>query len=602
MTLQWLRKLVGLTPAQHPPSSPQRVAPPIQAAIPATALRYPPADPGLKILDPDAILVANEDLVRRLRLHAAAAEHDFEQRFIEPLKRLAVHINALPATSTSLFSGEMGLFRAALECAFFAFQSSDGRIFTGSEGVERRHELESRWRYLCFLVGMFYPLGKPLERLVVTSEAGASWPRHFKGLTQWASDGGLDRVFVSWATVDDTEQIGPGTAGLALLPNIVGSVNLQHLENGAADLVASLYDLASGAPGRSLIAQQVVVGCWTKIMVREHARRPQAFGRVVAGTHQGPYLAGALRALVEARTWVPDRSPLFVDQNGVYLRWPEAAADLIRYGQDRDYAGWPTEAATVAKLLRAAELVTGSGSDVGIVEVVSDDGEIWSALKVVNPLAVLEDFDSADYRRETGRTLEAVIAADPLAAAAQAPAPPAPRPSSTAPAAREPKSRAAAQVREPVEPIQVDDEAPAPAEPPKTGEVSSPVTVPEPTRPLREAPDIRYADLVPEDVQNTLGNSLHVELLGKVVKAWRERGEHSKTMRRVDEGAAISFDFLTSNIRDVPTWVEAMGRAGFINTPAQTPGLKVQKVSIPEGGSKVQAVVLSNLACKRLQL
>ena len=45
-----------------------------------------------------------------------------------------------------------------------------------------------------------------------------------------------------------------------------------------------------------------------------------------------------------------------------------------------------------------------------------------------------------------------------------------------------------------------------------------------------------------------------------------------------------------------------MARAGLIYCPPQKPGLRVQKIAIPEGRSPVDAIVLSSLACRRLGL
>ena len=45
-----------------------------------------------------------------------------------------------------------------------------------------------------------------------------------------------------------------------------------------------------------------------------------------------------------------------------------------------------------------------------------------------------------------------------------------------------------------------------------------------------------------------------------------------------------------------------MSKVGLIYAPAQTPGMRVFKIAIPEGKSKVESVILSNLACRRLGL
>lgn len=590
MDFQWLRRLTSRSTAAAP--STPATAPAGPAGRPE-ALRYPPADAGLILIEPAAVVEANDDLVRRLRTHAAMDAKAFDERFLQPLQRLASFINVLPATASGLFSGEMGLFRAALECGFFSFQSSDGRIFTGADGVERRHLLETRWRYLCFLGGLFYPIGKSLERLAVVSPEGSVWKRHFSGVSEWAAERGTKRVFAMWGSTDDDSSLGPSNAALAVLPQIVGAENLQMLEDGAADLIAALYEVVAGSAGSSRIAHQVVAGAWQRIMDREAARRPQAFGRLVVGTHLGPYLVGAVRTLVEKGVWKPNESWLKADKSGLYLQWPEAARDLIDFGRSKGYSGWPDDPSTLAALLRSANVVKEEGGDTGAVEIVNGDGEIVPALKIANPLAVLEDFDPSDYALSSNKSLESVLAADPLS-----------RAETSQPQQRHQpiETEAPEQSSEVVPPSPEPPAAPAPSVP----QVAAPAAEPpvEPGSPLQEAPAVSYSDLVPADIRADIGNAVQVELLGKVVLAWRSRGtENSDIMRRVDNGAAIALRFLTTIMRDATTWVDHMARAGLIYSPASTPGLRVHKVAMPEGRkNEVPAVILSNLACKRLEL
>lgn len=643
MQFDWLRRLVQGKPAPPHPASASK-SPSTASRNPPSpgdaTLRYPPSDQGLPLLQVDALLAANADLVARLRTHAAQTDVKFDQQFLKPLERLAAHINALPATSSGLFSGPTGLFRAAVECSFYAFQASDGRIFTGSEGVERRHLLESRWRYLCFLAGMFYPIGRSLERLVVSGPDGSVWKRHFGGVTEWAGTAGVQQVFVSWGSTEDAEALGPSNATLPLVPEIVGAENLQMLEDGAVDLITSLYEVIAGTTATSRIAHQVVSGAWGRIMDREAARRPQAFGRLVAGTHLGPYLAGALRTLVEQGVWKPNSSCLKADKDGLYLAWPQAAADLIQFGRGQGYQGWPNDAATIAALLRAANLVRADASDVGTVEFVDANGEIVPTLQILNPLSVIEDYDPSHYAGRPGKTLSAVLAADPLVksemAAATASgvgteaaaghdlaraavhehtssgpaATPSLPPASRAAAAAEPQlQRAEATGSDPAFSTPSVESAGVPSSEAAAEHRPSPAAQPagraaqEPSSPrLKEAPEVRYSDLVPEDIRQDIGQALHVELLGKMVMAWRNKGDNSEVMRRVDQGAAFALSFLTSNMRDAVTWVDHMAKAGLVYAPKDKPGLRVHKVAMPEGRKPEPAVILTSLACRRLGL
>jgi conjugal transfer pilus assembly protein TraI len=635
MLHKWFSKLRRSAPPA--PGAAARASQPIQVAAPTGAVRpanpaqppaYPPVDQGLAIAAPEGLIGANEELLARLRLHAASDPGTFDQRFQQPLMRLAEQVNVLPATASALFSGEGGLFRAALEMGFYSYQAGDGRIFTGAETVERRHALEGRWRYVCFLAGIFYPLGKSLDTIVITSKEGATWRRHFGSLTKWAVDNDVQRIFATWPNVDESQQeIGPSTHTSALIASVVGAENLQWLEDGSPELVKALYEIASGSATQARNCLDVIQTIWERISRREEARRPQAYGRQIVGTHMGPYLVGAIRALLATPDWNLNGEKVKADQSGLYLVWPGAIEDIARFGVQQGYPGWPSSASTIAELLKASQVVTQGGEEnLGMVEVIASGGEILMALKVKNPLSVLEDFDPDAYAQQTPKTLSAIIAADPLARAeASIGANEVKAPRGQAKQATlqvEPEAAQEAQVVA-TTPVQRADQdaqesqqgvqqaAQAEAVDRADPGIEPPTPQPEPqdevaaagaVAPIREAAEVRYSDLVPQEVQKDIKKRLHIELLGKVMKAWRDRGEASKSMRMTDNGAAITVEKLATLVRDVPAWVGEMAAAGLIYSPPATPGLKVIKVAIPEGAKPKEAVVLSRFAVKKLGL
>ena len=520
------------------------------------------------------------------------------------------------------------MFRAAIEMGFYSYQAGDGRIFTGAETVERRHALEGRWRYVCFLAGILYPLGKSLDTIVITSEEGATWRRHFGSLTKWAADSNVQRIFARWPNVDESPQeIGPSTHTSALIAVIVGAENLQWLEDGSPELVKTLYEISSGSATQARNCLDVIQTIWERISRREEARRPQAYGRQIVGTHMGPYLVGAIRELLGSVGWKINGEKVKADQSGLYLVWPDAIEDIARFGVQQGYPGWPASPTTIAELLKASQVVTQGGEVcLGMVEVVAGDGEILMALKLRNPLSVLEDFDPDDYVEQVPKTLDAIVAADPLA-----------RAEVTAGAAKQVQVRRGEAQLAPLEPEADPESTPdSPAEATELRQshdldaqagahlatISEGPELAKPTvgsgvpqmlheeeslaaaaaTPIREAAEVRYSDLVPQEVQKDIKKRLHIELLGKVMKAWRDRGEASKSMRMTDNGAAITVEKLATLVRDVPAWVGEMAAAGLIYSPSATPGLKVIKVAIPEGSKPKEAVVLSRFAVKKLGL
>lgn len=654
MISSWFQKTFLKRATTHTASGKQTVG----AHLPSSRVKniYPPDDPGLPIRDAQYLLAGNAQLLSRLKLHAATSDEHFDQRYIKPIERLAEHISALPATPSSLFAGEGGLFCAAIELAFLSFQASDGRIFTGAETVERRHKLEPRWRYFCFAAALLYPIGKPLSRMIVTSGKGEAWQKHHQSLVEWTRSSDIDRIYVSWPE-DKTEQgqvlIGPSPYTASLLHKILGPDNLAWLEGGSTHLIRDLFEVVSGSDTSAKIARDVIATMWAKVKTREEARMPENYGRLTIGTHLTPYLVDAMRALVDGGKWKPNELPFIVDTTGLYLVWPQAGLEIVKQGKVDGHDGWPSSPSVLADLLKAAGVFdTSRGDDGGLVEVVDTAGNRHPAFKLKNPYAVMEAYDPIDYKKASPKTLVAVLEADPIAkierkvadkAAAEVqqgtnnsksknPKAETVRrdidletgevlselPERSPPEAQVPAGNTDSESRasQPAQPSPAAAEvpstaAPAPAAPtpspanrPATGQGTTTAEgVAKESRKVKEAPEIKFSDLVPEEIRREIKTPLSVELLGKVIKTWRERGENSTTMRMTDNGAAISFELLSSMIRNIPDWVNEIAVAGLVYTAPSTPGLKIMKIAIPEGSPKPrEAIVISRYGCKKLGL
>lgn len=635
MQANWLSRL-------NPFSKPQQSAPAVATAAQMVSLAshsatiYPPVDPGIPISSVEELLAGNKDLCDRLRLHAATSVNKFDQRYLDPIARLASHINNLPATNTGLFSGQAGLLRASMELAFLSFQASDGRIFTGNETVERRHHLEPRWRYVCFAAGLLYPLGKPLDRMAVTSLNGAQWPRHASGITDWAKSVGIQSVFASWPKPSSGDiEVGPSPLSSTLLSSIIGPENLGWLQDGAGTLVTALVEIISGAHSShsTTIASQVVVSMWEKVQQRELSRRPQTYGRLQTGSHIEPHLIAALKDLVQDGVLTLGKAPLLADSKGVYLLWPAAGEEVVKHGVRLAVPGWPNSANLIGQLMKSANLFdTTAGDDMGLVDVVDSDGEIVRAFMLRNPQSIFDGYDPDLFSNHAPRTLAATIEADPLA---QKKTPPAPKPSATAPTATAPivtadsasaeddeddESTAADQSQTgqlfPAETTTETTEEPAAApsavaartnarETPAANENPPPIAdqaTPKSKKMAVEGEDIKFSDLVPESVRKELNNSLYAEVLGKILKAWNERGKDSSLMRMTDNGAAFAWTVITERCADPPAFIGRLGDMGYLYVDPSTPGRKMLKVAIPEGSKQKDAIIISKVGCNRMGL
>lgn len=628
MGMKWLSNIFNrskpaflVVPSSFKTSHPIGVAPTI-----AVQNIYPPDDQGLPLRNVADLLAGNESLISRVRLHAAADVEKFNTRFLTPIANLASQINSLPGSSSSLFSGEGGLLRASLEMAFLCFQASDGRIFTGAATVEVRHKLEPRWRYICFLAGLLHPIGIPLVRMVVSSKGGESWPKHKLDITAWARESKVDRVYVNWSDeskLDQNKLLGPSPYTSSILHKIVGPENLGWLEEGSPDLTRTLFELAGGSETDSRIAKDVVATMWTKVQAREDSRRPQAYGRVTVGTHLTPYLVGAMRSLVNNGTWKPNDGPMIVDNTGVYLIWPEAGEEIVRQGSREGRDGWPSSAATLAELLKQDGVFeTSYGNDMGMTEVVDKEGNVHQSFKLKKPITVIETYEASDYQRAAPKTLSGVLDRDPLTKTeakavekkiktthakldfdtAMVPTSPTDATVNMATGELMEASVTSAVGKDNGVADLFAENAPTAPEPSIDLSARTPSPLPDKGGKIKEAAEVKFSDLVPEDIRKEIKTTLTIELLGKVIKSWRERGEQSTTMRMTDNGAAIGIEFLGTLMRSIPDWVNEMATAGLIYAPTDRPGLKVQKVAIPEGSKPKEAIVISRYGCKKLGL
>lgn len=633
------------------PTAVVRTTPPV--VVPAEARRldnvssvvYPPRDPGLPVQDPSSLVADQTELVDMLRLHAASSPALFRTRFEDPIARVAAYINLLPGSANSSFSGAGGLFRAAVETAFSTFRASDGRIFTGSLGVEDRHRLEARWRYVCFLAGLLYPLGGALGSMSVVDANGRKWATELEPLTDFAANNQVKHLFVSW--LSDDNQLGPTTVTGTFALGIVGRENVEWLNEGSPALVQALVNIVTGsAVSKDLIATGLVKDMWLAVNGREMARRHQNYGKLTIGSNISPYLIDALIGLARTK-WVMNKDTMYADAKGIYLEWPGAAEDIIEFCNRKEYPGIPDTDAALLALLTSAKIVSAGVDGVALCPIANADGVVASAVTLSKPGLILDD-DQTLESVAAGRPvlMESVRAADPLAGTTvNAPAP------STALATVRPIPTRAAPVLPEIDAHEVllgqaDTEDPgeggpsAPAVPPDkntsqsgeqanpapaTARLPTPATAAAPAsnpqnesaaksvlrkQPARgskdaalvEGAEVKYSDLLPQDVRSQLP-PYHCEILGRLVHMWRSQSAGEMTMRRCEHGAAFELRILSSIAQDPTTFLTKLGEIGFLYVHPATAGKMIYPVPTAEGAqSTVTCFILANHTMRRLAL
>lgn len=626
----------------------QRIGPNVSTALPAKDTRaiehvhgaiYPPRDPGLPIRVSHALVADHADLFQMLRLHAAESEDRFAVRFHQPIQRLAALINTLPATPSHAFSGSGGLLRASVETAFNAFRASDGRIFTGALGVEDRHKLEGRWRYVCYVAGLLYPVGASLAAMNVLDSKGGKWSPEIEGLEAWAGSVGADRVFVSWVS----EAVAPGPASVTgtFALTVIGRSNLDWLNEGAPDLVRTLLDIVSGSKlaAKDAIAPVLVRDIWTAVQERETARRHQNYGRLTIGSHVSPYLLDALVGLSKSR-WAFNKNVMFVDKTGVYLQWPEAGQHIAEYCQSHGYAGVPLNDQALLSLMVSNGIVVAGVDRIALHEIAGDSGEVVMAAKLKHHDLVIPDGTTLEAIAGDRRVLMSDIRArDPLHKAEQAlegaipkvvkpqaaTAPPASplkfdeidpadvlgmsAPADVNSGAAEPPDEGDSGYEEAHVPVDSAMAAPppAPSQPAKAsvlGAPQQPRQLAKASQPgaggLVEAPEIRYSELLPEEVASKF-KSVDAELLGRLVHVWRKKAADGKVMRVCEQGVAFDLTLLAEYTTDPVGFLNTLGTQGYLFSERSTPGKMIYQVAATEGSRKTATCfILLHHAAKKL--
>jgi conjugal transfer pilus assembly protein TraI len=329
----------------------------------AQPIAFPSVDPGFPAKPVEELLQANEDLLARIKLCYGADQASFEQDVLPLIRRYAQFVHLLPATPDNYFSEAGGLLRLGLEVGFFALQGTDGHIFSGRATITARKHLEPRWRQATFIAGLCGEIHLAMGRLLVTDVGGAQWTPYLSGLSHWLAEQRADRYFLKWLP----PQGSPRALGLFALQHVVPPQTLQYLASGNAVIVPHLLASVAGMPmvrslgGEHNVLDDLVKRAFALVVDRNLRSSADRLGRTQLGAHVERYLLDAMRRLVAGgAAWTPntERSRLWFGEDGLYMIWPQAAADIRKLLEADQIPGIPSAPQTLAELLAQAGVVT----------------------------------------------------------------------------------------------------------------------------------------------------------------------------------------------------------------------------------------------------
>ena len=397
-------------------------------AAPLASAGHPSVDPGIGASTVDELIASEAEFLQRFKYCYGCDAETFERDIVAPIRRYASYVNLLPATADNFFCSAGGLFRLGLEVAFYALQGTDAHIVSGRATITVRKELEPRWRQATFLAGLCSELHRTLSHATVTDEQGNEWPAYLVPLTVWLERRKARRFFVRWiANAPDSRGLG-----LFALPHIVSPEAMQHLAEANHVVVPQMLASMTGIPllHEQSILIELVKRAAALVIDRDLAANAHRYGRPILGAHIERYLLDAMRHLVAAHpAWSPntERSRVWLGADGLFIVWPNAAAEIRKVLEDDELRGIPKAPETIVEILTAAGVLIappdgqacwsilppGSSATIEAIRLVSPDILLTGQTRPVDALAQPLIARAATAPSRTAGATNANIAAVP---------------------------------------------------------------------------------------------------------------------------------------------------------------------------------------------
>jgi conjugal transfer pilus assembly protein TraI len=175
---------------------------------------------------------------------------------------------------------------------------------------------------------------------------------------------------------------------------------LHYLAEGNSVVIAHLMSSLSGTVlyREANTLDQLVRRSSALVIDRDLRSNVDLYGKPQLGSHLERYLVDAMRRLVAQGKWVPnaDKSHLWHGEDGMFVLWPQAAADMTELLYQDQLPGIPKASETIAEILAAA----------GVIEPRVEGSLLWdifvpnvaassSSLKVTSALLLLSATDAA---------------------------------------------------------------------------------------------------------------------------------------------------------------------------------------------------------------
>lgn len=357
---------------------------------------YPPVDPGIPAKQIDEVVATQKDLINRIKVCYGVDNSTFEEDLLSLIRHYAEFVHLLPATPDNYFNVPGGLLRLGLEVAFFSLQGTDGHIFSGRSTISVRRHLEPRWRQATFIAGLCCELHRTLSHVIVTDAKGHEWQPYLQPLSRWLARQNASRYYLKWRPNAHESR----SLGVFVLPHIVPEAVLQDLSRNNDVIVPHMMAAISGMAlyREHNILDDLVRRSTALVIDRYLQASADRYGTPHLGSHLERYLVDALRRLVNSNaTWTPngEKSRVWFGSDGLFLVWPNAAAEIRSLLESDQLPGIPKAPETILEILVAAGVLEPQSTSQATWHIVPPDNKTTlEAVKLSSPAILFAQLGS----------------------------------------------------------------------------------------------------------------------------------------------------------------------------------------------------------------
>lgn len=360
--------------------------------------RYPPFDNGVPVITIDQLVETQSELIGRIKAAFGYTPTEFEDMVMSVIRNYGAYVHLLPATSREHHNNAGGLFRIGLEIGFYSLQAADGKIYSSKETAERRRALHPKWVYATFVAGLCSEMYLPYTTMTVLSKDGKKWPSVSKPLYDWAVGNGSSNYFIHWTDNISSNNQSWQASPIYVLSMVLPEHARDYLNEGNEMIFSSMMNSIAGMSRHSdgNLIGELVRHYKDMIIDKDIKANPAFYGKLTVGSHLAPNVIDIMRELIRDSVWTVNakNSRIWYTNEGCFVVWGAAFAEISSVMKKRSLAGTPSSAETMAEMLLNSNLIEAQRSGGAYWQItVPNSPKLIETIKIFDPTILFDKVD-----------------------------------------------------------------------------------------------------------------------------------------------------------------------------------------------------------------